>query len=222
MIRVLIADNQALMRRGLSAILSLSQELSSVEEAACLNQALFAFKERQIDVCLLDMKLDDYNTIELIKSLKRAAAKTKFVILCRENEALPLNLMMNLGITVFLSRGCELTEVYLAVMSAHRCNQYISPQLAQQELFRNKGSSETLLTQLSPRELQILNEIIAGKSIQTISKELFLSPKTISTYRSRLFQKLDLEHDVQLIHFALEHGLLKQPSVSVLADEPAF
>jgi len=214
MIRVLIADNQALILRGLAYVLAGHQEIIATDEASCLDQAVSILKDRPVDVCLVDIVFDGHNTLELIKLLKRISPRTKIVLLCNEEAIVTINLLIKQGVSVFLSKKCEISEVVLAVFNAYRSIQYISPPLAQKEIFRRNddldADAENILKTLSKREIQIFTEIVAGRTTQQISKALFLSPKTISTYRTRLLEKLGLNHDVDLIYFAIKYRLTNE------------
>lgn len=211
MIEVMIIEKQSLLRKGIKHILYHSRDFSLGFETGCIEEGFKALRELKPAICFLGLSTSNLqDSTDFIMKCKKNSAETKWVILYCGSHSLAIHLMMQIGVTVFLSRNCRTEEVLLAAMRAYQSIGYLSVDTANEDCRINYKMIEKKFAQkkLSVRETEVFTEIVSGKKIQEISKKLNLSPKTISTYRSRLLQKLGLNHEVDLIYFALKNGLV--------------
>jgi two-component system invasion response regulator UvrY len=119
--------------------------------------------------------------------------------------------LLEAGAAGYITKGCDLEEIVCAIQSVHQGKQYITPDIAQKLAlsFLNHGN-RSVIEELTQRETQVMLMIVTGESNKEISAKLCLSPKTTSTYRYRLFEKLGVANDVELTRFAIRHGLIKE------------
>jgi len=169
------------------------------------------FVRREVpDVVLMDVHMAGIGGIEATRRIQRIAPEVKVVALTAlDQEPFPSRLL-DAGARGYLTKGCPADELIQAIEQVMRDEHYISNDVAQKlSLSRwvNKGEASPV-AKLSPREMQVMLMITQGKSNQEISDSLFLSPKTVSTYRARIFEKLGVKNDVELTHFAMRHGLI--------------
>ena len=211
MIRVLLVDDHALFRTGMRSILEAESDLEVVGEAETGEQAVELVRELAPEVVLMDVHMPGIGGIEATRRVLRVDPEIRVIALTAlDDEPFPSKLL-DAGARGYLTKGCPAKELVKAIRQVMMDKHYISADVAQKlSLSRivNKGESSPV-SLLSPREMQVMMMITQGKTTQEISDALFLSPKTVSTYRTRLFEKLDLHNDVELTHFALRHGLIE-------------
>jgi len=218
-IEVLLVDDHALVRTGIRHILDEAPGITVVSEASSGEEAVDIARERQPDVVLMDVNMPGIGGLEATRKLGHVAPEIKVIIVSVHARDPYPSRLMEAGAQGYLTKDCSGDEIISAVKKVHAGQRYlaadIARQLADSLLSGGKG---TPLDQLSQRELQVMLMIIQGHTVQSISDKLFLSPKTISTYRHRLFQKLDVENDVGLARFAIRHGLLDDGALEDSAD----
>lgn len=209
MIRVVLADDHKLVRTGIRKILESAGDIDIVGEAATGEQALEIVEDVRPDIVLMDKFMPGIGGFEASRRiLQRGTAK---IICLTVYSDMPLpRKILELGAQGYLTKDCTPEEIIDAVRRVHRGERYIAPVIAQRladESLR-KGDQESPMNALSERELQVLMLVTQGHGTQHISDILNLSPKTVSTYRSRIFQKLDADNDVELVRLAMRYGLL--------------
>lgn len=209
MFQVLIVDDHRLVRCGLRRLLEDVKHISVIGEAESGEDAIRVMKECQPDVVLMDINMPGMGGMEATRRLLQAYPKIRIIALSIfDADPFPASLMQA-GAAGYLTKSCGMSEIVNAIETVCRGGRYVSPDVAQQlALALLPGSEESPLKKLSLRELQVLLMVAQGKSVQEISTNLYLSPKTISTYRMRLFDKLGVQNDVELAHFAMRYGLL--------------
>lgn len=209
MFQVLIVDDHRLVRCGLRRLLEDVKHISVIGEAESGEDAIRVMKECQPDVVLMDINMPGMGGMEATRRLLQAYPNIKIIALSIfDADPFPASLMQA-GAAGYLTKSCGMREIVNAIETVCRGGRYVSPDVAQQlALALLPGSEESPLKKLSLRELQVLLMVAQGKSVQEISTNLYLSPKTISTYRMRLFDKLGVQNDVELTHFAMRYGLL--------------
>lgn len=212
MIKVLIVDDHELLRIGIKKLLSELDDIEIVGEARSGEEALTLAREMHPDVVLMDVKMPGIGGLEAARRILqlRQDPEIKVIALtsCKE-EPFPSR-FIQAGAQGYLTKGCDLDEMILAIRKVNNNERYISPEIAQ-DLALSKLSSnkkETPFDKLSERELQVMLMITNGQKVQDISDKLCLSPKTVNSYRYRLFEKLNLNNDVELTHLAIRHGML--------------
>lgn len=210
MIKVMIVDDHRLVRKGISSLLANASDISVVGEAESGEEAIRAVKEYQPHVILMDLQMQGIGGLEATKKLLRSFPHLKIlVVTVCENDIFPSRLL-DAGASGYVTKNASTEEIILAIREVYQGKCYICASIAQKLAVHRYARSEkkTILDTLSSRELQILVTIAQGKKTPTIAKTLHLSPKTINTYRYRLFEKLGIKNDVELTHIALQNNLL--------------
>ncbi|RTZ72875.1 MAG: hypothetical protein DSZ00_07405 [Gammaproteobacteria bacterium] len=211
MIRILLVDDHGLFRSGMRSILETQPDIEVIAEAESGEEAVELVRQSPPDVVLMDVHMPGIGGIEATRRVLRAAPEARVIALTAlEDEPFPRKLL-DAGAEGYLTKGCPAEELLKAIRQVARGERYVSDDVLKKlGLSRLAGGEkDSPLALLSPREMQVMMMITQGKTTQEISDELFLSPKTVSTYRTRLFEKLDLHNDVELTHFALRHGLIE-------------
>ena len=208
MIHVLIADDHALLRRGVREILEEGGLNVLVSEASSATEALRAVLHHAYDIALLDIALPDGNGLDVLKEMHSQKPEMHILILSMYPEAHYAQRALHLGASGYLAKNSAPDELMVAIQRVMAGGRYITPSLAEQLAQEiNPDFERPAHERLSDREFQVLIALGAGKSIRQIAAELSLSPKTISTYRSRLLEKLKLKTTADLIRYVLENQL---------------
>ncbi len=211
MTRILLVDDHSLFRSGLRSILENREGMEVVGEADTGEAAVERVRSSPPDVVLMDIHMPGIGGIEATRRVLRIAPQVKVIALTAlDDEPFP-NQLLDAGAVGYLTKGCPAGELVEAIEAVMRGEHYLSADVARKlslSALANKGGGSPL-ARLSPREMQVMMMITQGKSTQEISDALFLSPKTVSTYRARLFEKLEVGNDVELTHFALRHGVIQ-------------
>lgn len=211
MVDLLLVDDHALFRFGLKSVLANADDIEVVGEVADGEAALDFVRDRLPDVVLMDVNMPGIGGIEATRRIVHVAPDVRVIAVTAMSEEPFPNQLLDAGARGYLSKGCPADELFKAVRDVAKGRYYISSDVARKlALGRIATQDETSpLKLLSPREMQVLLMIVQGQGNQQISEALFLSPKTISTYRHRLFEKLDVANDVELTHFAIRHNLVE-------------
>lgn len=209
MITVLIVDDHELVRAGIRSLLSSVTGIKVIAEASSGEEALKSCREKQPDVILMDVRMPGIGGLEATRKILRSFPDIKVIALtvCDE-EPFPSKLLQA-GAAGYLTKGSALDEMVQAIQSVHLGKRYISPEVAQQLALKHLSDEKSSpFETLSERELQVMLMITSGQKVQEISDKLCLSPKTVNSYRYRLFEKLNVNSDVELTHLAIRHGIL--------------
>ncbi|MES2918299.1 MAG: UvrY/SirA/GacA family response regulator transcription factor [Pseudomonadota bacterium] len=209
MIKVLVVDDHDLVRMGITRMLTDIGGIKVVGEAACGEDALRLARDLHPQVVLMDVKMPGIGGLEATRKLLRQDPDIRVVaVTVCDEEPFPSRLL-KAGAAGYLTKGAALDEMVKAIRAVAAGQRYISPEIAQQLALKNlddeKGSPFELL---SEREMQITMMIVNCQKVQEISDRLFLSPKTVNSYRYRIFEKLGIDSDVELTLLAVRHGLL--------------
>ena len=216
MISVFLVDDHELVRTGIRPILDATKGLKVVGEAHCGEEAVKWCRQHPVDVVLMDMNMPGIGGLEATRKIARFAPAIKIIMLTIYTEnPLPAK-VMQAGAAGYLSKGAAPQEVICAIRAVHAGSRYIASDIAQRmALSQLAPHTETPLACLSERELQIMMMITQGQKVTEISERLSLSPKTVNSYRYRMFSKLNVSGDVELTHLAIRHGLFNaEPSMS--------
>jgi len=208
LISVFLVDDHELVRAGIRRILDDIKGLKVVGEAQCGEDAVRWCRNNSADVVLMDMNMPGIGGLEATRKIVRFSPEIKVIMLTIHTEnPLPAK-VMQAGAAGYLSKGATPEEVICAIRSVHAGKRYIASDIAQQmALSQLEPQAETPLECLSERELQIMMMITKGQKVTEISDQLNLSPKTVNSYRYRMFSKLNINGDVELTHLAIRHGL---------------
>jgi two-component system invasion response regulator UvrY len=208
LISVLLVDDHELVRAGIRRILDDIKGIKVVGEAQCGEDAVKWCRANTADIILMDMNMPGIGGLEATRKIVRYSPDTKVIMLTIHTEnPLPAK-VMQAGAAGYLSKGAAPQEVVNAIRMVHTGQRYIASDIAQQmALSQLEPQTETPFNCLSDRELQIMLMITKGKKVNEISEQLNLSPKTVNSYRYRMFSKLNISGDVELTHLAIRHGL---------------
>ena len=208
MIHVLIADDHALLRRGVREILEESGMNITVGEASSATEALKAVLNQAYDIALLDIAFPDGNGLDLLKEMRAQRPHMHILLLSMYPEAHYAQRALHLGASGYLAKNSAPDELMNAIQKVMAGGKYITPALAEQLAMKISADFEIPAHEkLSDREFQVLIALGTGKSISEIAADLSLSPKTVSTYRSRLLEKLELQTTADIIRYVLENKL---------------
>ncbi|SEN21772.1 response regulator [Nitrosomonas marina] len=209
MIQVMIADDHAIVRQGLKQILNETSDIRVTSEAETGFQAIKIARLHDFDVALLDISLPDRNGIDVLKQIKKDKPNSAILVLSMHNEHEFALRALKAGAAGYLNKQSAPAQLVTAIRQVASGDKYVSQALAQ-ELANavNSKSDQPLYTILSDREYQTLCLIASGKTLSDISAEMFLSPKTVSVYRSRILEKLKLNNNSELIRYAIKNRLV--------------
>jgi len=209
MLKLLIADDHALLRRGLRQIIDENPDFRVVAEAANGNEALRLLREQLVDVVLLDITMPDRNGIDVLKQIRREFGKLPVLMLTMHAEDEFGVRALKAGASGYLTKDAAPALLVSAIRQVAAGRKYISAALAEELAERvGGGITESPHETLSDREFQTLRFIASGKSLSEIAFALSLSTKTISVYRSRLLDKLKLRNNAELMRYAMENRLV--------------
>ncbi|WP_316675735.1 UvrY/SirA/GacA family response regulator transcription factor [uncultured Tolumonas sp.] len=210
MISVFLVDDHELVRTGIRRILEDVRGLRVVGEAVSGEQAVQWCRDNQSDVILMDMNMPGIGGLEATKKILRFNPDTKIIVLTVQTETpFPLK-VMQAGASGYLTKCSAPDEMIQAIRAVNAGQRYISPEIAQQIALSQVTTSttENPFKTLSDREMQITMMITKGNKVQDIAESLNLSPKTVNSYRYRLFEKLNINGDVELTRMAIRYGIL--------------
>lgn len=212
-IKVLIVDDHDLVRTGIKLMLSDVTGIRVVGEASSGENAIDQSKLLQPDVVLMDVRMPGMGGLEATKKLLRVCPNIRILIVTVCDSDLFPTRLMGAGAYGYITKDASMDEMIKAIRTVYQRQRYISQDIANQlaiKALTDKG--EPVFDMLSERELQVSFKIIAGNRVQEIADELCLSPKTVNSYRYRIFEKLDIKNDVELTHLAIKHGLIEKLS----------
>ncbi|PRA45776.1 two-component system response regulator UvrY [Pseudomonas sp. MYb115] len=209
LIRVLVVDDHDLVRTGITRMLADIDGLQVVGQAESGEESLLKARELKPDVVLMDVKMPGIGGLEATRKLLRSHPDIKVVaVTVCEEDPFPTRLLQA-GAAGYLTKGAGLNEMVQAIRLVFAGQRYISPQIAQQLAIKSvQPSNDSPFDSLSEREIQIALMIVGCQKVQIISDKLCLSPKTVNTYRYRIFEKLSISSDVELTLLAVRHGMV--------------
>lgn len=209
MIHVMIVDDHAIVRQGLKQILNETEDIRVTGEAETGFQAIKFVRQCEFDVLLLDISLPDRNGIEILKQIRKDKPNLAILVLSMHNEHEFAIRALKAGAAGYLNKQSAPAQLVVAIREVASGNKYVSSAVAQ-ELANSitTDSDQPLYSILSDREFQTLCLIASGKTLSDMSAEMFLSPKTVSVYRSRVLEKLKLSNNSELIRYAIKNKLV--------------
>ena len=213
MIKVLLVDDHELVRMGIRSLLEDVTGIDVVGEASSGEEAVQMVKKLHPHVVLMDVKMPGMGGLEAIKRILRVDETTKVLAVTVYGEEPYPSRVLQAGAVGYLTKGADMQEMVQAIKTVSSGKRYISPEVAQQLALKHlNDEKDSPFDGLSEREMQVMIMITSGQKVQEISDQLCLSPKTVNSYRYRLFEKLNINSDVELTHLAIRHNLIDTDS----------
>lgn len=213
MIKVMLVDDHDLVRTGIKRLLEDVNGFDIVGEATSGEEALALVSRADPDVVLMDINMPGIGGLEATRKLIQSKPELKIIVVTMHDDDLFPQRLLKAGAMGYVTKGAQVDEIVRAINDVMANRRYITPEIAQQiALSQFNGEHGSPFDSLSERELQVLLMLMDGQTVSAISDKLCLSPKTISTYRSRLYSKLGVQNDIELARLALLHGIVENTS----------
>lgn len=210
MIKVLVVDDHAVVRRGVLQILAEAPDMRVVGEASTGQEALRLVQDSAYNVMLLDLALPDGSGLEVLKQLRRLKSELRVLILSVYPEEQYAIRVLKMGAAGYLTKDSAPDELITAVRKVAQGGKYVTQSLAERLADKLGLDTEKVPHELlSDREYQVMCLLAAGKTITDIALELSVSPKTASTYRTRILEKLNLQNTAEIMRYAIQRGLVE-------------
>ncbi|MCX6047598.1 MAG: response regulator transcription factor [Chloroflexi bacterium] len=208
MIKVLIADDHAIVRKGLRQIVKEQAAYMEVDEAVDGQEVLEKIRDEPWDVLVLDISMPKRSGLDILQEVKHSKPNLPVLILSVHPEEQYAIRVLKAGAAGYMNKDCALDELVRAIQKVVDGGKYVSPTLAEKLAFELSGQNgKSPHEVLSDREYSVLLMIGIGKSVSEIANELALSVKTVSTYRSRVLEKLALKSNAELIRYVIDNQL---------------
>lgn len=209
MIRAVIADDHPIVRAGLKQILSDASDIEVAAEAGDGHELLKLIRKERVDVVLLDITMPGFMGLDALKQIKVEKPDLPILVLSMHPEDQYGIRVLKAGASGYLMKSTAPDQLVGAIRKVYRGGRYVSPSLAEKMAFGlQTGATELPHEALSDREYQVLCMIASGKTVKEIAAELALSEKTVSTYRTRILEKMDMKSNSELTHYAIKLGLV--------------
>ena len=216
-IRILVTDDHAVLRAGLTALLNAEADFTVVGEAADGSECLRVAQALQPDVILLDINMPGLNGLDALPMLREATPQSRVLVLTMHDDVTYLRQVLQSGGAGYVLKQAADVELLSAIRTVHNGGTFLHPAHAQALLANTPSATDdtdnieegdNALAHLSERELETLKLVAFGYSNKEIAAKLYLSVKTVETYKARIMEKLDLTTRAALVRFALQHNLL--------------
>lgn len=209
MINIAIVDDHALVRTGLRHVLNDEVDFRVVGEAANGKEALELARTGTVDVMLLDLSMPEQGGVDALQAIKARFPALPIIILSAFPEQTYAVTLLKQGASAYLSKDCDPDEIGTAIRTVARGRKYLSPAVAELLADQLGHNEDVPHDTLSERELQVFLRLAKGETVGAMAESMFLSVKTISTYRSRVMEKLKLKSNSDLTYYAMKNGLLQ-------------
>lgn len=209
MIRILLADDHVLFREGLKQILGKHRDLRVADEAGSGTEAIEKILTGRYDVIILDISMPGRSGLDILHEIRARHPDLPVLILSMHPEEQYAVRVLRAGAAGYLTKESAAAELISAIRKVAAGGRYISPAVAERLAdAMDPGTEQASHQLLSNREYQVMRMLASGKSLREIADDLFLSEKTITTYRARILEKMKLRNNVELTHYAITHKLL--------------
>ena len=215
MINVMLVDDHDLVRTGIKLMLDDVAGIKVIAEASSGEEAVKLGRELKPNVVLMDVKMPGIGGFEATRKLIRIDPDVKVLVVSTCDNDVYQSRLLQVGAAGYLTKGASMDEMVKAIRAVHAGQRYISPEIASRLAFKHvSDKDESPFEALSERELQVMLMITKGMKVQDIADKLHLSPKTVNSYRYRIFEKLHVKNDVELTLLAIRHGLIESEEPS--------
>jgi len=209
MIRILIADDHMIVREGIKQIISEIPDMTVADEAHTGHEALNKALTNDYDVVVLDITMPGVNGLDVMKQIKTQKPHLPVLVLSVHPEEQYALRVLKAGASGYLTKESASDELIAAIRKISSGRKYITSSLAEKLAFDLESDTDKPRHEsLSDREFQVLCMIASGKTVKEIAEEIFLSVKTISTYRARIQEKMKMKNNAELTYYAVKHGLV--------------
>lgn len=209
MIKILIADDHPIVRKGLKEIIEETPGMKVVEEASNGQEVLEKVFKKDINVVLLDISMPGRSGLDILRDMKRQKPKLVVLVLSMHPEEQYAVQALKEGASGYLTKKSAPDELLTALRKVSSGGKYVSASLAEKLAYAlEKDGEKPPHETLSVREYEVMRMIASGKTVTEIARELFLSPKTISTYRARILEKMRMKNNAQLVRYAIKNRLV--------------
>jgi len=214
MVNVLLVDDHELVRTGIQHLLAENAAINVIGVASSGEAAVKMVDALQPDVVLMDINMPGIGGIEASRKINKKHPKIKIIALSALSDGPIPQQLLNAGAQGYVSKSCSVTELINAVMTVQGGKRYLSFDVANQLALSHVPGSQTgsPFEQLSQRELQIVMLTLQGRDVGEMADLLLISPKTVSTYRYRVYGKLGVKNDVELMRLSMKHNLTADPA----------
>lgn len=208
--KIIIADDHALIRRGLKEILQQVKGLVLLDEADNGAELLLKISENDYDIVVLDISMPGKSGLDVLKDIRKIKPELPVLILSVYPEEQYAIRVLKAGASGYMTKDSAPDDLINAIIKIVGGGKYISPSLAEilAAEVKSGGVIKHLHENLSDREFQVMKKLAAGKTVKEISEELFLSPKTVSTYRTRIYEKMKFSSKAELTGYAIKNELI--------------
>ncbi|WP_339780196.1 UvrY/SirA/GacA family response regulator transcription factor [uncultured Marinobacter sp.] len=214
MIRVLVVDDHELVRSGITRMLADDPDIDVIGESSSGEDAIEFVRKGRPDIVLMDIRMPGIGGLEATRRILRIDDTIRVIVVtvCAD-DPYPARVMQS-GATAYITKGADIREMVRAIRMANSGQRYISPEIAQKMALKQLSGDKddegelSMFDRLSEREMQIAMMVVDCQKVQDISDKLCLSPKTVNSYRYRIFEKLEISSDVELALMAVRLGLL--------------
>ncbi|WP_066261224.1 response regulator [Hydrogenophaga flava] len=209
MIKVILCDDHAVVRRGIRDTISEAVDIQVVGEAGSYPELREQMRKTECDVLVLDLNMPGRGGLEVLAALREEGSPVKTLVVSMYPEDQYAIRCLRAGARGYLNKAGEPAEMIAAIRTVNQGRKYVTPEVAQMLVDNlNAPETEELHASLSERELQTLQKIASGKKLSEIADELMLSPKTVSVYRARVLEKLHLSNNAELTVYAIRNSLV--------------
>ncbi len=208
--KILIADDHAIVREGLKQYVKTLDDVDLIDEAVDGNEAWTKIKDGDYDVVILDVSMPGMSGLDVLRNIKERNLQTRVLILSVHPQEQYAIHAFKMGASGYLSKDSAFEELTLAIKKIASGGRYVASAFAEKLAFNGYDSdSGKLHEKLSEREYQVMVMLAKGKSVTEISKEIFISGKTVSTYRTRILEKMGMKKNAELTIYAIKNNLIE-------------
>jgi two-component system, NarL family, invasion response regulator UvrY len=208
--KVLIADDHAIVREGLKQILNTLPEVCRIEEAAEGNEALLKIREGGYDLVILDISMPGLSGLDILQRMRQGKVDARVLMLSFHPQEQYAVRAFKLGASGYLSKDSAFEELVTAIRKIAAGGKYVSSDFAEKIFFTDPGQTNPEIhDSLSAREFQVMILLAKGKSVAEIANEIFISGKTVSTYRTRIMEKMGMKKNADLTLYAIKNKLIE-------------